>query len=190
MINLLPLEDKQILRAGRTNWLLVRYVIFGLGVSVTIIVITVATWLYLNTIRTEALARVAINEDVVNQLAADKVRVDEFESNLTIAKQILSKEVNYSTIVLRYASVIPNGTIIDSIVLEPSIIGTPSTFTARAKSEQKVLELKDALNASSYFRDVKFSEIGVDRSDAYRYSVTISLIVDKSILEDTTGASQ
>lgn len=190
MINLLPIEDKKILRAGRSNWLLVRYVIFGLGVSASIIVITVLTWLYLGTIRSDALARIEENEAEVSKLAPDKIQVDEFEANLTIAKQILSKEVNYSAIVLRYASVIPDGTIIDSMVLEPSIIGTPSTFTARAKSEQKVLELKDALNASSYFRDVRFSEISVDRNGEYRYSVNISLIVDKSILEDTTGASR
>ena len=183
MINLLPAHDKTLLRAGRANWLLVRYVAGTGGVIAITVLLLGATWMFLVSVEANANKRIEENTQAVNALAAEMQDVREFEQNLGVAKQILEKEVNYSAIILRYASVIPGDTIIESLTLDPSVIGQPSSFTAKAKSEAAVLRFKDALANSPYFSDVRFSDITYEESsEEYPYTIAITLQINQDLL--------
>lgn len=185
MINLLPYENKQIIRAGRANNLLVRYVLLTLSALVLLVIVLVFSWVLLNGIKNTAQAEIDQSNISGLQLSDELKQIESFEQNLATAKDILDSEINYSAILLRYAAVIPKGTIIDQIVLDPSIVGTPSSFTAKAKTSSDVLELKRALSESEYFDDVYFTQIAriSDPASGYRYSVQISLTVNESLLE-------
>lgn len=185
MINLLPRENKRIIRAGRANRLLVRYVLLTLATLIALILIVVVAWFLLNGIKDSAQARIDDSSISSQQLSDDVKKIDTFKQNLATAKNILDSEINYSSIIMRYAAVIPAGTIIDRIELDPSIVGKPSSFTAKAKDSSNVLELKDALNKSEYFDDVYFTRISriEDDTSGYGYSLEINLTINESLLK-------
>ena len=133
MINLLPEEQKKEIRAGHANLLLARYSIMTLVALALLMVIMGIAWLMLNNIRATAQAKIDESEQSSLKMAKDIQNVNTFKANLATAKQILDKEVDYSTIILRYASAIPRGAIIDHIDLDPSVVGTPSTFSSKSQ---------------------------------------------------------
>lgn len=189
MINLLPPERKQTIRAGLINRLLVRYVFLSVGVMAAVMIIFALTWLSMVAVKSNAEQTIATAEASSRSIQQDASDVTVFENNLRTAKEILSREINYSEIILRYASAIPPNTIIDSITLDPSITGQSSTFTAKVKTEGDVTKLKDALSESEYFDEVRLSEVVFNQlEETYKYSVTIDLVVNPSLLatsEDT-----
>lgn len=187
MINLLPSEQKRDIRAGRANLLLVRYSIMTLIALALLLVIMGVAWLLLNNIRATAQATIEESEQSTAELAKDIQAVNSFKSDLATAKQILDKEVDYSTIILRYASAIPSGAIIDHIDLDPSVVGTPSTFTAKVRNAQDAITLKNKLNDSPYFDNVYFTEIQQELSanDGFDYSVTVSVTINTALLNSS-----
>ena len=107
MMNLLPAGQKRDIRAGRANVLLARYSILTLVALIMLVVVMAIAWLLLNNIRQAAQAEIDASDQSSLLLAKDVQAVKEFKSNLAVAKQILDQEVDYSAIILRYASVIP-----------------------------------------------------------------------------------
>jgi hypothetical protein len=151
-----------------------------------VLLIFALAWFYLVTVKANAEQTIANAKAASQSISQDAAKVTVFENNLKTAKEILSKEVNYSQIVLRYAGAIPPNTIIDSITLDPSVAGRPSAFTAKVKTEQDVTKLKDALTRSPYFDEVRFREVVFNEAqETYKYSVSIELVINKSLLEDT-----
>lgn len=186
MINLLPTERKKTIKAGLVNRLLVRYVILSVGVLIAVFLVFALAWLYLVTVRSDAEQTIANAKQSSLAIQEEAAKVVVFENNLKTAKAILDKEINYSEIVLRYAAAIPPNTIIDSITLDPTIVGTPSTFTAKVKNENDVTKLKDALTASPYFDEVRFQEVVFNQAEeTYKYSVSIELVINKALLENS-----
>ncbi|HTK39899.1 MAG TPA: hypothetical protein VL362_03465 [Patescibacteria group bacterium] len=185
MINLLPVEQKRDIRAARANLLLTRYVLLTLGALMVLFVIMAIAWMILNNIRQDAQAKIDASAASSAEMAKDVAAVKDFQTNLSTAKQILGKEVNYSQIILRYAGAIPGSAIIDHIDLDPSIVGTPSTFTAKVRSAQDALALKDSLNKSPYFDNVHFTEIqhNTDAADGLNYTVTVDVTINKTLLQ-------
>lgn len=186
MINLLPTEYKRDIRAGRANRLLARYSLLTLLAILVLVIIMGLTWLLLSNIRQENQAKIDESEASTVSLANDIAEVNKFKSNLSVAKQILGQEVNYSAIILRYASAIPHGAIIDHIELDPSVVGTPSTFTARVKEANDAIVLKDTLNTSPYFDNAHFTEIQYDANEGgqYKRTVIMEVTINKQLLVD------
>lgn len=189
MINLLPINDRKEILAGRSNRLLVRYLLLLLAFAFFLIVALSAVYVYLSNTKAVAEDNIASNEADSRELLAKQQEVNAFKSDLATAKQILDKQVNYSSIVLRVAGVIPSGIVIDSLALDPETIGTPVKLNAKAKSEQAAIEFKDALNNSPYFQDAYFDSInsaasGDESVGDYRYSVIMSVTFTQELLND------
>lgn len=187
MINLLPIDDKKEILAGRSNRLLVRYILLFLALAVFMILSLVAVYIYLSNTKSVAEANIASNENDSRELLAKQQEVNAFKSDLATAKQILDKQVNYSSIILKAAGVIPSGIIIDNLTLDPETIGTPTKFNARAKSEQAAIRFKDALNKSPYFENAYFDTISTEESESnsgYAYSVIMTVTFTRELLND------
>lgn len=189
MINLLPAERKKVIKAGLVNRLLVRYVFLSVGVLIAVLIVFALAWIYLITVKSDAEQTIASAQASSRSIQEDAAKVAAFEDNLKTARAILDKEINYSEIVLRYAAEIPPNTIIDTITLDPTIVGTPSAFTAKVKSEDDVTKLKDALTKSPYFDKVRFLEVALNQGEVtYKYSVYIELIINKALLAHSETA--
>lgn len=186
MINLLPTQEKREILAGRTNRLLVRYIVLLAGVVGLMLIAFAFVWFYLDNIRSTNQAKIDQNDTASRQLATEQQAIDAFRSDLQTAKTILDKQVNYSDIVLRIARTIPKGVVIDQLSLDPTTFGTPTTLTARAKSEAAVLALKAALANSPYYSNARFDTIALpgDSSNPYAYRVTMFVTLTQELLND------
>ncbi len=185
MINLLPDENKKVIRAGRMNRLLMRYVFLsGIALGVLLVVMMIA-WLLLDNIKQSAQARIDNSGSSNTTLANDVVAMNNFRQNLSRAKQILDSQINYSGVILRYASAIPKGVVIDKLDLDPTIVGKQITFTANVKDSESVLSLKESLTGSPYFDDVHFTEISSDAASSagYAFTVQISVTVNRLLID-------
>lgn len=183
MINLLPRSAKRELYAGRTNVLLVRYNILMIIVIAAVALILAGVYLYLMTTLTNAERRIEESERSGQQLATEQQEIASFKSNLATAKQILDKRVDYSTVILRISSVVPGGVLVDQLSLDPETFGTPTKLNVSATSEQRVLELKNALNESEYFDDAYIDTITKAESGDHPYAAVLTVTFKQELLQ-------
>lgn len=186
MINLLPTQEKREILAGRTNRLLVRYIVLLAIVTGLMVIAFAFVWLYLDNTRSANQAKIDQYEASSHQLATEQQAINAFRSNLQTAKTILDKQVNYSSIILRIAQTIPSGVVIDQLSLDPKTLGTPTTLTVRAQSEAAVLALKTALTSSPYYSNAHFDTIALPDSSTnkYPYQVTMTVTLTRELLND------
>lgn len=178
MINLLPDTEKRELRAARTNSLLIRYnvaliasVLF-LGLALTVV------YYYLALAKGNAEITISENKAKAGNFAAVESEAQLFRNNLSVAQQILDKEVSYSTVILAIANVMPSGTILDKLGLNSSDFGKPTTLVAQARSYDAALSLKDSFQKSPLFSDVHFQSITANpAAEASGYAFTVNLEV-------------
>ena len=179
MINLLPPEEKRQLRAGRSNTLLIRSNFFMLGAVVFVVLSLGVTQFYLTTAKSNSEKIIAENKQKVSDFAAVETEAAEFRSNLATAKQILDKEVVYTKVILEIAHLMPSGTILESLSLDPSTFGTETSIAAQAKSYDNAIALKDAFQKSNLFTNVHFENITVNEGATYPFTVNLNVTIKK-----------
>lgn len=179
MINLLPDDHKQQIRAGRTNVLLVRYIAM---LSTAIIVLgglVVGAYLVLNVTRESAQAKVDDNDRQVADYIAIRNEAEQFRSDLATAKTILDNEIAYSKLIYRIADALPSGTALDSLELDSAKLGSNATMSASAIDYAAAVKLKEAfIEDENLFTNVSFETIS-NQSDSGgdRYPIKVSLSV-------------
>lgn len=185
MINLLPLADQQEIHAGRTNSLLLRYI--TLSLIVLGILLAWIGFLYFTLYNAESQAKqvqqendakAATRQGIVNQ--ATKFRAD-----LSIAKQIMDKQVNYTDTITRIAAAMPAGTILDSVSIDPKTFDKDTTIAAHAKSQEAAIALKDSLQASGLFSKVYFQSVTSTKQDdktptPYPFAILLGVSFNRS----------
>lgn len=176
MINLLPPTDKREIRAARSNTLLIRYNIFLVGALAFLLIATGIVYVYLNSTKSNAERVITENKTKVAGFSSVQAQATEFRNNLTAAKQILAGEVNYSKVILKIAALMPSGTILENLNLDTKTFGTETTLTARAKTYEDAIELKDSFQQSSIFSNVHFQSIANSEKTS-QYPITISMNV-------------
>ena len=179
MINLLPPETKRELRAARSNTLLVRYNLFLVGAMVFMVIAIGIVYVYLSNTKAAAEQVIAENKAKVADYVTVETQAKEFRTNLQTAKQILDQEVNYSKVVLEFASVMPAGTILETLTLDSATFGTPITLNAKAKNYESALALKDSFQKSDLFTDVHFQSISGSVDTGYPISVSLNVTIKK-----------
>lgn len=179
MINLLPPEAKAQIKAARTNQLLLRYNIILLSAVGFLLAAVGLVYIYLAS--TKSSAEVAIEDNIsrVSDYSAIESEASSFKQNLASAKQILDSDVNYSKVVLEIAGVLPSGVVLDTLSLDSTTFGTPTSLNARVRDYDTVLRLKDALQASDTFSDVSIQTISSGGEGAYPLNATLSVTIRK-----------
>lgn len=188
MINLLPPEHKRQIRAARANTLLLRYNILLLGCVVFLFLAIAGVYVYLHSTKVAAEQTITDNESKVAGFSTVKGQAEQFKSNLSIAKQILNKEVTYTSVILKIAHLLPKGVVLDSVNLDSATFGTATTLTAKAKSYNDAIALKNAFQNSDLFSDVHFQSIatssGSDGSSAdYPVTINLSVVIKKEAVQ-------
>jgi Tfp pilus assembly protein PilN len=180
MINLLPPANKRQIRAGRSNTLLVRYNFFLLGALGFLLVAIGVVYFYLVNTKTSAETVVKENQTKVVNYQQVEQEANAFKSNLAVAKQILSKEVVYTKVILEIAALIPKGVILDNLNLDAKTFGTETTLTARAKTVDDAIALKNSFQNSPSFSNVHFQSIATaEAGGAYPISVSLNVTINK-----------
>ncbi len=176
MINLLPPNDKQQIRAGKSNVLLLRYCIAAFSLAIPLLILIVSIYVLINNSRSNAEVIIQEGEARNATLQLTKANAQEFRQNLATAKTILDKEIKYSQIAVKIAQSLPGGIYIQSLNLDPQTFGQPITLSATGSSYQDAINLKSALEQSTTFSDVHL--LSVTRGEENGVTISISAVID------------
>lgn len=181
MINLLPPDYRNQLRAAQANTLLLRYNFFLLGALLFMGLALGVVFFYLTLNKTNAEQTLADNEARVGSYASVQQEATDFRSALATAKQVLDKEITYTKTVVAITKLMPAGTVLQDLSLDASTFGTPTSFVFQAKDYKTALSIKDSFQASPLFNDVHLQSIATGSGDEtdYPYTVTLSLTITK-----------
>lgn len=188
MINLLPGEYKQEIRAARTNVILVRYIAILICAALVLGGLVAGSYMALNGTKSTAEAKVAENQQRVLAYQDIKNRSDAFRSELSTAKTILDSTISFSKLIYKIADIVPRNVILDDLTLDPNTFGSSVTMTANAKTFNDATKLRDAfIKNDQVFSDVrlqsiKSSETSAD-SAAYPVKVSLSVIINRGALQ-------
>lgn len=186
MINLLPYEHKQEIRAGRTNVLLVRYIAILLCAALVLGGLVAGSYLTINTTKTDAEAKVAENQRRVAEYQDIKTQADSFKADLATAKSIFDNNVSFSKLIYKIADTVPRNVILSDLVLDPQTFGSSVTMTASAKTFTDATKLKDSfIKNDQIFSNVKLQTIrsAEGAGEAYPVKVNLSVVINKGALQ-------
>jgi hypothetical protein len=184
MINLLPYEYKQEIRAGRTNVLLVRYIMILIAGAIVLSGLTVGTYFTLNSTKQNAEIKVAENQSRVNEYQSVKIQADSFRADLATAKNILDNNVSFSKLIYKIAETVPRNVILSDLALDPKTFGSSLTMTASAKTFSDATKLKDSfIKNDQIFSNVQLQTIRSESTeDTYPVKVNISVVINRGAL--------
>jgi type II secretory pathway pseudopilin PulG len=187
MINLLPKEQQRQLRAARTNVLLFRYSI-GMALAVVFIMLaTLAAFVLLNNMKQAAENTIESNQTKVGNFGAIQSQADNYRKDLTDAKTLFDSQIQYSKIYLEIARVMPAGTALDSLDLNPKTIGTPLTLPVKIKGESQAASLLTSFQRAAIFNNTaSFGALTIntgDDSGTYPYVITINVTINKEAIK-------
>ncbi len=200
MINLLPDRMKKDIRVAHTNTILLNYsiAILFLGVLVAIVFGT-GFWLLHNE-KNAVENGLASQNAKIAQYKPVSDKANKFRNDLQIAKAILGNEVSYSQLLTTFGSDMPAGAIIEDFSISSANLSNrnePIPIRARTNSYSAALSLKDSLEKSILFEDVKIESIQrpEDVSETtgtqanYPFSVTLSTKVSAFESDSLGGAN-
>lgn len=178
MINLLPPDAKREIQAARANNLLVRYNLLLIAALAFLLLAIGVVYVYLTNVKTSAEKTISDNQARVADFSTINQQAQQFRQNLSIAKQILDREVTYTKVMLEVANLLPSGVVLTNLNLDASTFGTETALVAQAKSYDQALAFKDAFSKSSLFSNVHFQSItATEGSTGTAYPLTVNLSV-------------
>lgn len=184
MINLLPTDIKQDIRAARMNVVLTRYMIVILLSAVFLGMVAWGSFFLLGQIHSSSERLIEANDTKAAVYSKTKAQVDALSASLREAKGILDQEILYSNVLVNIAQQMPPNTVIDKISLDAtSFSGTPLTLKVYAKSSADAIALRDKFQGSRFFSGVNFQSVS-DTSggiDGYPVSATITVTLNRTI---------
>jgi hypothetical protein len=194
VINLLLPEQKQALRAGRHNVILLRYTflgaaailfmlgIFGVGLAMTMYE------------QNQAKSELVEHEAVAEKSEDVRKRAEEFATNLNIANTILSNEILFSEVLVKVAGALPPRVVLTNLVLDASSFGDTMTINARTATYDGPLHIKADLEASDVFDNVSIIDINEADDDSddpiirqYPFATTLNATLTREAASQSTG---
>lgn len=187
MINLLPEERKSEIRAGRTNVLLLRYIVILLSAVVVLGGLVGGSYVVLNSAQESAQVKVGENQARVSAYNDVKVQADAFRSDLATAKSVLDDDLSFTKLIYKIADAVPRNVVLDDLTLDPAMFGSPVTMNASAKTFDDASRLKNAfINQHEIFTSVQLQSLQTDESSAnsaYPVKVTLKVVMNKGALK-------
>lgn len=177
MINLLSYDAKRQFRAARMNVVVLRYVII-LGIATVFLTLACGvTYLFLENMTPYVKpASGTVSSNPLQQAEA-------LRTNLATTKSILDQQVNYSDAVIGIDTVLPIGTVLDSVISNDG--STSLKILAKSEGiEQTKSTLQDNFNKSPLlFSNYKFVSTSPtsspDVSSQYPVTINVSITISR-----------
>ncbi|HEU5187585.1 MAG TPA: PilN domain-containing protein [Candidatus Saccharimonadales bacterium] len=177
MINLISPQAKKQLRAARVNRTLGSYFLILLGAAMLLGGIFAVGFYTTNVAMQQANQLTAENLQKAEAYAKVRTQAEAFSKDLNVAKTILASDVRFSKLIGTIAAVIPKGVILTNLTLTAAQNpNAPLTINARAKNFDDGIALKNNLEASPIFENVKLINASTS-PEVSAYPVTLSLSV-------------
>lgn len=180
MINLLPDERKQNMRAARMNVVLLRYNLFTLAAIIIVAIVCLGFYIILKTDQSNALSTSRTNSTQEAAFGDVKKAADNYRNNLTVAKQILNNSISYTDVIVAITKLLPKGVVLDSINLKAADFGQQTTFSAHAANYTAAIQLKQNFQSSKVFTNVFFqtltdANVGTAGIPDQQYPISVSI---------------
>jgi|GEM_PF-2564042 len=186
MISLLPQEAKQFIKAGRTNVSLIKYMmVLILGVAF-LAIISGAVYFILTDIKNSAEETIKTNSSKGSSYSEARNQAVSLQSSLSSARSLLDSEIIYSKLLTSIAALMPQGTVLSKVELNPKILTTPISLIVYADSTDTATNLQVNFNNSSLFSNVEFqtlSNTAQSQIAGYPVTATISLTINKAAIK-------
>jgi len=180
MINLLPNNDKQNIRAARMNVLLIRFVVIQIFSVAFLVIIFVIFYVVLNQIRTSAESMSVQTQN--NQAGVVSQQYQSTINKLNSATTLLSSGLAYSKTLTELGSLTPTGVMLEPITINPDLYDKLIDLKGRAKDNSVVSQFSTNLEAAKNFcSEVKLKSTTSTGSgkDEYPVEFVISLKIKK-----------
>lgn len=179
MINLLPPNDKKQILAGLSNTLIARYCISSLLLALPLLLLLIGVYILMANARMNAESTIAEGTAKSSQYADIKSQSQEFSNNLSIAKNILDKEVRYSKIAVAIAQALPAGMSLENINLDAKSFGQPITLNVAGGSYEDAVKFKGLLSESTTFQDVHLQS--VTQQEGGGVTIALSVVINPEV---------
>lgn len=180
MINLLPEEAKKHIKAARTNYILIRYVVVICISIVFLFGAIFGSYVYLTDIIKKPVNTSNTNSPTPNN------EISVINNNLTKASSALNAQISYSKIISSFMSALPENVIIESpLTINSNAIDGPITIKAYLKSDLDEIALKKQFENSGVFTNYSAQKaIKNTSTNAANYPLTIdfSITINKEMV--------
>ncbi|MGO3702079.1 MAG: PilN domain-containing protein [Candidatus Saccharimonadales bacterium] len=194
MINLLPKDRIKQLRAAQQNTLLLRYIIATTITLLLVLAIHVAAFALLKNAERANAVIAQENQAQIDEYRHIREQSEEYVANLKTAKAIFDASIAYSNVAVNIAQNLPEGVILQSIDLDRSTIGQPTTLVAKTRSYDAGIALKEKLQDSTIAKDVSIASTTDDRDEnaesadaTHPFTITLNLTYTENILQPNGG---
>lgn len=178
MINLLPPDQKKQLSSARVNVLLLRYNLLIGGAFLFLVIAVGVAYVFVANEKTATQEVIDTNLAKEAEFSAVKLQTQTIRTQLSSARSILDSNVRYSKATARIANLLPNGTALDSLKLDPTSFTTPQNLVVRISGEEAATSLMSSLQKSPYVTSAVRGKIstaqGADSAYAYTMEVTVT----------------
>lgn len=177
MINLLPTDRKDEIKAARANIILLRYMaIIALAVAFIGGALYVSDTVLASTMK-NADSLVASNDVKADIYSETKQEVDALSAKLNDTKSILNQEIRYSKVLVKIGQLMPHGTVLGDLDLATANFnGQAIDVTAYAKSTAEAGTLQNQFQISPLFAQVILKSTET-KQEVEGYPITVSLSV-------------
>jgi len=178
MINLLPDNTKQQIKAARINVMLFRYIII-LAISAGFLALAcLITYLSIN--NSFIFAKTAVTNTSASKVQSDAAII---KTNLANAKKILDQQVSYSKIISAITNDLPAGSKINSLSINDGSFGTTTTLSVQATKSDFETSLKTSFGKTTYFSNYKLDSktASQDPKSKYPFTYNISFTINRVV---------
>lgn len=179
MINLLPNNRKDDIRAARANVILVRYISLVLLAIVFTMGVFYLSYTVLRTTMNSNEQIIASNDLKADVYSGTKKEVDALSTKLNEAKTILAQEVRYSQLLPKLGQLLPANTILGPATFDDaSFNGSPMELIVYAKSANETTVVQNQLRSSPLFLQVAIKsteETGGPKDHPVKISLSVTL---------------
>jgi Tfp pilus assembly protein PilN len=177
MINMLPPNTKQELRAARTNVTLLQYLLVLILAAGFIGSAVYGLQVYFSDTKENAEKLISLQgTPQVDESQPVEVEAQAFRNNLLSARSILDSEIRYSEILLAIAAQLPEGVIIKEISLNRQALDQPLKLNIFAKSTEAALKTESSFaERPQVFSGFSLQSLSSSTSSDPEYPVTASI---------------
>lgn len=184
MINLLPDNTKQQLKAARVNVILLRYTFIIALAFAFIVLVFIGSHFLLSLSKSSSEELIASNDTKAQAFSQTQAEIAALSGNLSVAKSVLDQQVDTAKLLRALGQVMPAGTVLESIALnETAYNGAPLNLKVYAASTDATVGLRDQFQSNPVFTNVNLASISEsDGIPGYPVSATISLTINRAAL--------
>lgn len=187
MINLLPPVAAKELRASRHNNILLRYLVGSIIVLGLVAMVYIGTYIMMRSSAESSMSASSENKQKITRFKDTEAKAKAYTENLKIAKAIFGSELSYTSALHKIANALPPGTVLETLDLNPTVVGQPITLAVAAKTKDSALMIKQTLEDAKIARNITISTLQETSSvpsaatSAYPVQISLNLTLDKSI---------